>query len=424
MKRFSQYSSTIFVPIVVVLLFSMAGLAEEISSSGTWQQLRLMALSSNPTYISSKQAFKSQIFSSKAGFNRLFPSVNLTGSYAESDALASGDWSARALAQMDLFNASKIAEIRGDSASLGRSLAQFRLTSAEVRYELRKAFVSLLVAQESLIVTERIREIRRANAETVSLKYESGRESKGNRMLVMAELLSAETDVERARRTLHVAQRELNALLGEKDFAVRVVTGTLNLGVDPARLEQKIFLTAHPRILKLTADVNAARAIYAGARSSMWPSLSASYSRSANGDSFFPENEHWNLLGSLSLPVFSGGPSFSYYSQKAAQQSLEQALSNLTAEELGLQRDVEVAWASLSNANDVLRVRGAFLEATRQREIESTIRYSMGTLSFDDWERTVADLVNTELNVIQSLREALIAEAQWDRVQAVSLEDL
>ena len=45
--------------------------------------------------------------------------------------------------------------------------------------------------------------------------------------------------------------------------------------------------------------------------------------------------------------------------------------------------------------------------------MESDVRYQNGLMSFDEWQRVVVDLVNSEKSFLTAQQDLLLAEAQW-----------
>ncbi|MEK7743971.1 MAG: TolC family protein, partial [Elusimicrobiota bacterium] len=154
-----------------------------------------------------------------------------------------------------------------------------------------------------------------------------------------------------------------------------------------------------------------------------WPTLSASYSKSLRGRSYFPGEPFWSAAGVLSRPLFGGGPTALSHGISAAGRDLERSEQGLRAARAQVQSALEAAWAGLAQNLDQLKVRELFLEAALQRDEEASVRYSSGLMTFENWELVVADLVDSERGVVRSRRDAMLAEAQWDRAAGLSLEE-
>lgn len=389
-----------------------------------WEDCFLIALNNNPNLLSATQALKSSQYSYRSALNGYLPDVSLSSRYSDSEGHPKDSrWQAQGSASMDVFNTATIADVKSASAVRDSSVASLMIASADTLADLRSAFVDLLFSQEQVQVSEKIRKIRKENSQMVSLKYQSGRESKGNMLKSKAEMGEAEANLSQAQRGLQVSQRELNRQMGNLEFSAIVATGTLNVSA-PGPFEitaEKV--SDHPRVLLQYTQKRRARAGLASARSQLWPSLTANYSRSATGTTYFPNDDlGWTFSGVLSYPLFSGGPTSAFNNIKAAQADLAGAEEDYRATVLEVSQNLESRWASLADAVDQVKVQREFLEAARQRNSEAAIRYSSGLISYEDWERAVTDLVNFERGVVQADRQAALAQAELGRAMGVPME--
>lgn len=358
----------------------------------------------------------------RGSFNPLMPSLSISNRVSDSrKATGATRWSAEGTFSLDIFNMAGYAGVSSSRASLRRAQADRRVKSAEVRQNLRRAFIELLYAQEQITVASRVLDIRRQNSELVSLKYDSGRESKGNRLRASAELTEAKALLAQARRGLRVSRRELGRQLGIDHYAALIASGTLDSvsSAEPPSATQAG--DDHPTIAARQASLNAAQASLRESASGLWPKLAATYSRTKQGRTNFPTEYGWSAGGTLSLPIFNSGPTAVYHGIQAAQDDLRKSQEDLRAasDQVGSAR--ESAWAAWADKTDQVEVQKAFLEAGRQRNDEASVRYSSGLMSFENWELVVADLVNSERGLVRARRDAVLAEADWDKANGLTL---
>ncbi|MBI4375047.1 MAG: TolC family protein [Elusimicrobia bacterium] len=390
----------------------------------SWQDCVSLAARHNPELASSLAAWRADRSRYRGSFNALLPRLSLSNRYTDSRA-ASGQsrWQADGSASIDLFSMESYAGIRGASAALERSAADARARSSEIRLSLRTAFSDLLFAQEQLGVSRRVLDLRARNAELVSLKYDSGRESKGNNLRAEAELADAQAQFNAAGRALKVARRELARRIGLDEFEVIAASGTLEAVPLPAEADVGAIERRHPLLLQADASRRAARAALGQSRAALWPSLSASYSRTLQDRGYFPSQPGWSASGLLSYPLFSGGPTAALHDISAARRDLEGSEQELRSVRYQVRSELESAWAELAESVDQVEVRRRFLEAARQRNEEASIRYSAGLMSFENWELIVTELVNSERGWVRARRDAMVARAAWDRSLGAVLEE-
>jgi outer membrane protein TolC len=157
------------------------------------------------------------------------------------------------------------------------------------------------------------------------------------------------------------------------------------------------------------------------AQSTLWPALSASYTRSYQGSQEFPSNAGWTFTGLLNLPIFGNGPTATYYAISAAKRNVERSGEDLRSTRNQAATTLETAWSGLAQSFDEVKVQQAFLEADRQRKAEADIRYENGLMTFDNWEIIVTDLVNFEESFLKSELNAVNAEATWEKATGKGL---
>lgn len=393
----------------------------------TWSDCVKRAEASNPDLAAALRSRESSRASYYGSFNGLLPQVGLTNSYTDSGGPGSAEssrWEAAGTVSLDLLNASRFAGVKTAGAALSLASANLRQVSSTVRFDLRKAFAQLLYAQSLLQVSRNIRDMRFKSAQLVTLRYHSGRESKGNMMRAKAQLLQADAELDQAGRDVRVAQRALDRQLGLDDFEEVVATGAYMVRVssDLPR-DEEYLLGRRPDIAVQEAAVRVAESGLTRSRSSLWPSLSANYARSAFSDGEFPSAYGWSLSGVLSYPIFGGGPTDAYFSISAARKSLESARQSLRAAREQALVDIETSWSDLAGAVDQTRVQTALLEAARQRNAEADVRYASGLMSYDNWEIIASDRVNQERQEVQARLNALDAQAAWEKALGKSLEE-
>lgn len=392
----------------------------------TWDQSLEIARQQNPDLISARKSLEARRAAYRESFNGLMPRLNLTSSYNRSHAdPIESRWQAGANASMDIFNMGNFASIQSNSASFDAAQASLQAASAGVLLALRRAFAQLLYAQAQIDVSTNILEQRKRDAELVALRYDSGRESKGNRLRTQAELLQAKADLDQSYRDLRSAQQEFNRQLGQDQFEAVTATGALAVSAlyNETFSDWNPVIDQHPSVLQQIASVDAAKADVRQAESALWPNLTANYSRTFQGDTYFPDNPNWSASGVVSLPIFAGGPTSAYYSVSGAKRSLESAQQALRSVRNQVRSDLESNWSSLASSRDQVKVQTAFLEAARQRNGEADVRYSSGLLSYENWELIVTDRVNFERSLIRAQRDTVIAEAEWENAMGKGLGD-
>lgn len=385
----------------------------------TWEDCVSVAMRLNPDLGAASLGRDAGRSGYLGSFSGLLPQLSLSNSF--SDSYSAGPttqhWSAQGTLSMRLFDAARLADIRSASASYDRASAALRQTSTDLRFNLRRAFLQLLFSQEAIEVSRRIAAMRRRGSELVTLRYDSGRESRGNMLRAQAQLLQAEADLAQAERDLRTARRSVDRQLGYDEFKAVTATGTWSAS-QPPELPGDVgaLVSKRPDVQAQQASIRGAQAGLESARGSLWPALSASYSRTAAGRTEFPSGAlGWSALGTLSIPLFGGGPTAVYHGVSGAKSGLERSRQDLRSVRNAAAADLEGAWSDFARASAQARVQAALLEAARQRNEEADIRYASGLLSYDNWEIISSDRISQERQSLQSKVNASIGEAGWER---------
>ncbi len=417
-------------PLLLAFLVAGVASAEETATPLTWQDCVRLAAQRNPDLLSAQRAMEASHAQYHGSFSAFFPQLSLTNSYTDSSQSGggtvingvvsgtsranSGLWQAQANTSLSVINPTAWATIRSNSALFDQSQANFRVSATTVLLNLYKSYAGLLYAQEQGHVAQDIYTLWKTNASMIGLRYDSGRESKGNRMRTDADLLQAQSGLAQAGRDLRVAQESLGQVLGEDHFRTLVVTGTWSvaaLSPEPPDLDELI--NREPRILAQSALVRQNRAMLQSSRSTLLPTLSLNYNRGWQGDSEFPTTPSWVFSGVAALPLFGGGPTAVFYASSAAKRNLEKAELDLRSLRNQVRTDILSAWSAYAQAQEQVQVQKAYLDSGRQRREESDVRYRSGLMSYEEWQLVINDLVNFEKSYLKSEQSLILAEAQW-----------
>lgn len=399
--------------------------AKDALSPLTWAECVSIALRQNPDLASAREGKAASTYARRGSYNGLMPTLTLSNSYTDTQGANNALWTAQASANLNIIDASAIAGIQSASAQLVQAEARQRLASAQLRLDLRTVFLRRLFDDKDVDVSRNIEELRRKSAQLVTLRYQSGRESKGNKLRAEAQFLEATAQLAQARRRIRSDQRALYRQLGLENVDDAPVAGTLDV-VEPPALPTEIGTIAdqRPDVLVQRAGIAVAQADVRRAQSSLWPTVSAGYTRFRTGANEFPsDNSGWSFRGVLDYPLFGGGPTATYYAISASQRNLEKARQDLRSVRNQAMADLESAWSAYATAAENARVQAALLAAARQRNEEADVRYNSGLLTYDNWEIIVTDRVNQERQAIQSQLTATTAQAVWENALGKSLEE-
>jgi len=298
----------------------------------------------------------------------------------------------------------------------------YNVTSSDVRYRLRSAFVELLKVQELVRITQEIVQRRKQNADLVRLRYEAGREHKGALLTAEANLAQAEFELSQAQRSIRVARRSITKELGREDLPEVNATGGLELL--PVKNELPDFGSLakdSPVLMELRARRETARFSMRSAKVDFYPEISASAHAGRTDNTWPPGQDEWSAGILLSFPLFEGGRRIAEVSR--AQAAFDEADADVQSGRDEILLKLEEAWTEYTDSIERAMVLLKFLEAGRERAKIAQAQYGSGLISFDNWTIIEDDLVRSEKNLLEAKANALIAEAAWFRAKGRTLEN-
>lgn len=389
----------------------------------TWQEVMQSAEKNNADLLSARFAVKSAESRYRASFSGFLPNLTGSGNYSKSNSAANLDsgvirdnYSLSLSLQQSLFSgfATK-ANIESTKAQWNKSYAELLLIESQIVADLRTAFVDLFAAQEELDLLKQIRDRRTENYKLIELRYDAGRENRGSYLRAKAQVSQARFEVEQAERSLRVAQRDLNRLIGKDDYSVIVVTSSWGIKVDPEEPDLNQLISQTPSYRSAQFSLMQARSNVKQVRSGFFPSASISGSGRRQGTEFPLKSDSWDVGLSISYPIFSGQQD--YFDLKQAMEDEKKAVEDFNSRRRQIGVDLQKFYFQLLNAAAQAEVQKQFLEAAEERAQIARAQYTTGLISFQDWDLIETDLINAQKQTLSAQRDAVFAKAEWNRVQ-------
>jgi outer membrane protein len=300
-------------------------------------------------------------------------------------------------------------------ANYRAQVAAFVLEKSLISYDLKSAFAQLLYAQELVTLTQQIVKRRRSDADMIHLKYDGGRENKGAYLLSESDYQQAVLNFHNAQRNVVVSQHQLAQVMGVKLKNLILAVGQLITQTQPASPDLDKLAVETPTHFQQVSNAEASRAGITIARSEFLPTVSTSVSLEREDQRFFPKSSGWNADFSVSLPIFDGGKN--YFDVKASEASLRQALANLQSSDDNSVYTLAQDYSTLVTDIETVGVDQTTVTAQKARSEIGNGQYSNGLISFTDFNLIENDLVAAENQELQSRRDAVIAEANWEYAQ-------
>jgi outer membrane protein len=314
-----------------------------------------------------------------------------------------------------------VAQIEKARAEIAAGEAALRITKASISSELKNAFERLLFAKKYITLTAEITKRRSDNLRLVDLRFQSGRENRGSVFLSEAYLASAKFDDLQAADGIFVAHKQLAKVLGfdETDPTEKTFDISDTLPVKDAPKTQpdlRELVLEVPDYQQVVAQVAVAKASLREARSAFFPKLDLTGALGRTGADFFPDENHsWSIGLKLSIPLFSGGKD--YYDTRSALQNEYFAEGTRMNMARLILSNLEQAYRGYIEAIEKFKVDESFRKAALVRSQIARTKYNNGLLTFEDWDLIENDLINRQKNYLNSERDRMLSEANWEQVQ-------
>ncbi|MDD5262213.1 MAG: TolC family protein [Methylacidiphilales bacterium] len=392
-----------------------------------WERCVKEAAENNPDLRGARENvinFQAQF---KGSFSSLFPQISASANGTDthtinressfSSTTTTHQYSAQLNVDQMIFDGFKTnGQIDQSSANYQVSLMGEAIEKSTVHFSLKTAFAQLLYAQEQLKLAEHIAAARKQEAQQVELKYEGGQEDKGSYLLTAANYRQALYEESQARRNIKVSQRQLAQVLGRITAIDIHVTGELKTKKPPAKEPDYLDMAAGTPIhLQSDMNVAAAKAGITIARSEFMPTVSVTGSAFKQGHTVLPRSEGWEAGLNVSLPIFDGG--LNYFDVRSASARYRQSLANRQSSDDQIVFTLEQTYNALLNSIEVVEVNQQLLKANQVRAEIAEGLYANGLASFQDYDQIQNSLISIQKTELQTRRDAVIAEANWELAQ-------
>jgi len=394
--------------IALILLFFSASFSQKVNCA-TWEDVVELA-KNNDSLVSAAKQLDSAEWSYKKTWTNFFPQVSASAGYTE--VFVPEDqpkaYSLGLNVSQSLFKGfQNYNSLRTSYAAYQSALANLKKTQAQVYYDIRSTFIELYIAQENISLSNKILSRLKDNSRMIKLRYDSGREDKGNLLSTLASQKDGEYSLATAKRSYLLAQLKLSQLVSQE---IKTTDGTLPISYEKDPDFNKLTENSPSYLIAKyqleTSDI-AAQNSWGG----FLPSVSLSWSESKSGEEWPPSDvsKRWSL--NMSYSLFPGGSNIA--DKFINDLNLDKVKRDFESEKKNLRYNIESAYSSLKNALDNLEVKRAQLEAANERANIADAKYQNGLITFDDWNRITNDGISAQRNYLNAKKSALEGSAAW-----------
>jgi outer membrane protein TolC len=392
----------------------------------SWEECVGLATKHNPDLQASREAVLNSRAVKLGAYSALYPQINAsfndTRAYLGPGLATPSDYTTTYLAQINLsqtiFNgfATK-ANIDQARSELNLAFAELNAEKALISYNLKSAFAQLLYAQELILISRNVIEIRQNTARLVRLLYEGGQEDKGAMLLSQANLDQATVSLNQALRTCDLSGLQLSVVIGQPLPAPVQAAGELTTEALPVTPEFRKLAVQTPAYFEKQAETEAAAAGITLAESGWYPTITANADAYREQSQFPPHDHGWNAGFTASYPLFEGGRT--YFNVKAADAAFRESLASLQSGTDQAALTLAQAFKSLVDTQENARIQDELLEATALRYKIAEASYRNGLMSFQDFNTITDTYVNQQQTRLSSHLNAVIAEANWEQARGL-----
>ncbi len=379
-----------------------------------WNEALSIAERNSNELISAQKDIESSEWNYKKAYSAFLPQLSARASVTETSSSNSSDdsktYSYGLSATQHLFKGMEgIYGIRLAYTDVEYQKANLKATQASVYHDLRSAFIDLLYAQENIKLSEKILEQRKENTRLIQLRYESGKEDRGNLMTTKADQAQAEHDLSSAGRDLNLAKLKLSQLLAQN---VDEAEETIELKAPEAADFDKL-LKETPSFIMAAKQLDSAELAYKSTISGFLPSLYLSANLSKRGNDWPPDEDSSSWSLNLSYPFFPGGSNVTERAAKSAQ--LDGAREDFAKQSKEIRYSLQEAYVEFNDAIEALEISKLSLAASEERAKITETKYLNGLSAYDEWYRIENNYINAQKNLLSSKKQTLLAEAAWHK---------
>ena len=391
-----------------------------------------------PQAVQARGQLRSANAARKAAYAAFIPSLTVSASTARQFparertdfnsglALPAEPWSQgqRLNANVELFNGSRLYDIRSARAQIGAAEASEVSGRYQVRLNVAQQYFASLAAREA----EEAAEAQLAQAQQqlrVSVaKVQARTATRSDSLRASIQVGQAQLALLTARTNRITADAQLTRLVASPEPVTAAPADTTASRLTPVALHDSATIARlaedGPTIRQANANVVAARAQSRAARAPYLPTLSMGYSKNVTGTST-------NFAVTPGDPVQSGQLSFSLsypiFNQWAREEGVvradvaeDNAEAALRDARLAAQQQIVAALGTLQLALERAQIQAATVTAAEEDLRVQQQRYELGAATLLDVLTSQTQIVNARTALIQARLDARIARAQIEAI--------
>ena len=355
----------LFLGFIALALTSVAQNAEQSALTLTLEQALEIALSESPTIKVAEQEIEIKRFAKQESYSSLYPRFDVTAQYQrmiakQTMSMDMGDGNPRTLkvgsdnsfnggvsASMPVVNAQLWESLKVSESDVMLSIEKARSSQIDMIEQVSKAYFSVLLAKESLVVYQRVYDNAVENNKNIKKRYDVGSVSEYDYISSNVSVQNAVPNLIEAQNSVVLALWQLKALLGidlKKNIDVVGSLADYEAQMNYAHTLEQLDLSNNSSLKQLNIQEGMLESAHKIAKWANIPTLSINaaflYTAQGNDGEFF-QGKMWNPYSyagvQLNIPIFAG------LQRRAAIRQSAINLSNLQLQRENAERQLRVA---------------------------------------------------------------------------------
>ncbi|NDE16472.1 TolC family protein [bacterium] len=321
-----------------------------------------------------------------------------------------------------LFNGlSDLSRLRQAAASRGSASFNQEKTNFEVASAMGTAFIQSVYGNSSIKLQKDLLDRRQSNLRLVQLRFEGGRENKGAMLRSQAAFAQTRYELSQAEGARRVKLLQLAGIMGRRDSAGLEVEGDLP-SAGPVTMPDSFDVESHPAVRAAAMQSVAAGHSVEVVRGRFFPEVSASafFGKSSNNGNSWKSDARVGVSVSMPLDVNASIRD----ELRAATADKVQAESQLASVVSDIRNQVASARQDVQDASDRIIALTSALAASRVQAEIARSQYSLGLVSFQDWDMVENDLISNEKSMLAGRRDLALAKVALARALGKGLTEL
>jgi outer membrane protein len=324
---------------------------------------------------------------------------------------------ATATLTQQIFDGSYIVGVQATKTFLDYSQNNKEKTELDVRKSVVEAYGNVLLAQESVLISEKNKATLEENLYETKRIYENGLGDEESVDQLQITLSSVENQLKNARRMEKITRQMLNLVLGLPIDAPTVLTENLDdltqKQIDLGLIDSEFNIEKNVDF-KMAANLNEQRFLELKlAKSRALPTLNAFVNYGGNSFSdrfnFFSSGQQWfgsSILGvDLNIPIFSSLQRSA--STQRAKIALEKAKTQFTETQSRIRLQLETAKSNYILAIEQYATSKDNLDLAERIEKKNQIKYSEGLATSFELRQAQTQLYTSQQEYLQSMVDVI-----------------